>query len=193
MSQNNGSSCLGIQKAGSKFLLLGAPSLDLPTSNDIRESVKITCFSGIIRLLDSHTVHGQPGTSSGIPAKKFSAKTLEKAEWTFNDLLIPYIGSQPIRSITARDLLAVLRRLEARGRHETAHRTKQRASQVFRYAIATGRAERDPVPERRGMMQSWADYLDGLKVSNNAISTVSKRGCASPLCQCDVRHLTSVI
>lgn len=84
--------------------------------------------------------------------KKFAPKTLEKAEWTFKNLLNPYIGSQPIKTITAPDLLAVLRRLESRGKHETAHRTKQRASQVFRYAIATGRAERDPAADLRGAL-----------------------------------------
>ena len=46
----------------------------------------------------------------------------------------------------------MLRRLESRGKHETAHRTKQRASQVFRYAIATGRAERDPTQDLRGAL-----------------------------------------
>jgi integrase len=84
--------------------------------------------------------------------KKFSPKTLEKAEWTFRDLLNPYIGSRPIKSITSPELLAVLRRLEGRGKHETAHRTKQRAGQVFRYAIATGRAERDPTQDLRGAL-----------------------------------------
>lgn len=84
--------------------------------------------------------------------KKFSAKTLEKAEWTFRDLLHPFIGSMPIRRITPADLLQVFRRLESRGKHETAHRTKQRASQVFRFAVATGRAERDPTVDLRGAL-----------------------------------------
>jgi integrase len=82
----------------------------------------------------------------------FSPKTLEKAEWTFRDLLNPFIGSIPIRKITPADLLTAFRRLEARGKHETAHRTKQRASQVFRFAVATGRAERDPTVDLRGAL-----------------------------------------
>ena len=85
-----------------------------------------------------------------IAKQNFSPKTLEKAEWTFRDLLNPFIGTRPITAITAPEVLAVLRRLEERGKHETAHRTKQRASQVFRYAIATGRAERDPTADLRG-------------------------------------------
>ena len=113
----------------------------------------------------------RPSLRSGrtFSAKTFSAKTLEKAEWTFNDLLNPYIGSQSIRTISAPDLLAVLPRLEARGKHETAHRTKQRASQVFRYVIATGRAERDPAADLRRalapiVVKNHAAITDPMKV-----------------------------
>lgn len=84
--------------------------------------------------------------------KKFSGATTKKADWTFDDLLNPYIGSGPIRDITPPELLAVFRKLEERGKHETAHRTKQRADQVFRYAIATGRAERDPTADLKGAL-----------------------------------------
>jgi integrase len=82
----------------------------------------------------------------------FSAATLEKAEWTFKDLLFPYLGSRPITELSAPEILHVLRRLESRGKHETAHRTKQRVSQVIRYAIATGRADRDPTLDLRGAL-----------------------------------------
>jgi Phage integrase central domain len=60
---------------------------------------------------------------------------MEKAEWTFRDLINPYIGNRPIAEIMPLELLTVFRRLEARGKHETAHRTKQRCGQVFRYAL----------------------------------------------------------
>ena len=84
--------------------------------------------------------------------RPFSAATLEKAEWTFKDLLFPYLGSRPITELSAPEILHVLRRLESRGKHETAHRTKQRVSQVIRYAIATGRADRDPTADLRGAL-----------------------------------------
>jgi integrase len=64
----------------------------------------------------------------------------------------PWIGSHPIAEITASELLAVLRRLESRGVLETAHRVKQICGQVFRYAVATGRAERDPSADLRGAL-----------------------------------------
>jgi integrase len=72
--------------------------------------------------------------------------------WTFETLLFPFIGSQPIRRLTAADVLAAVRRIEARGKHETAHRAKQRCGQIFRFAVATGRADRDPTSDLRGAL-----------------------------------------
>jgi len=64
--------------------------------------------------------------------------------------VFPYLGDQPISDIGAPEVLSVLRRLEARGVLETAHRTKIICGQVFRYAVATGRAQRDPTTDLRG-------------------------------------------
>ena len=66
--------------------------------------------------------------------------------------VFPWIGARPIGEITAPELLAVLRRIEARGRLETAHRAHQNCGAVFRYAVATGRAERDPSGDLRGAL-----------------------------------------
>jgi len=66
--------------------------------------------------------------------------------------LFPWIGARPIGAITAPELLRVLRRIEERGALETAHRAHQNAGQVFRYAVATGRAERDPSGDLRGAL-----------------------------------------
>jgi len=63
-------------------------------------------------------------------------------------------GFQAIESITAPELLTTLRRIESRGAIETAHRIKQICSQIFRYAIATDRAERDPCADLRGCLSS---------------------------------------
>jgi integrase len=94
----------------------------------------------------------------------FAPATLEKAEWTFKDLIYPFLGSRPVGSLTPPEILEVLRRLERRGKHETAHRTKQRISQVIRYAIATGRAERDITADLRGA-------LTPIKTKNHAAIT----------------------
>jgi len=66
--------------------------------------------------------------------------------------IFPWMGSRAIADITAPELLKVLRRIEERGALETAHRALQNCSQVFRYAVATGRAERDPSIDLRGAL-----------------------------------------
>ncbi|MBP8270495.1 MAG: integrase arm-type DNA-binding domain-containing protein [Sphaerotilus sp.] len=71
--------------------------------------------------------------------------------WMANDVF-PYIGSRPIASLSAPDFLSVGRRIEERGAVESAHRILQNCSQVMRYAIATGRAERNPVPDLKGAL-----------------------------------------
>src|SRR3546814_3090694 len=66
--------------------------------------------------------------------------------------VFPGLGSRPLAEIDAPELLAVLKRIEARGAHETAHRVKARMGQVFRYAIAHGTATRDPSADLRGAL-----------------------------------------
>ncbi len=68
-----------------------------------------------------------------------------------NDLF-PWLGSRPISEINAPELLETLRRIEARGAVDTAHRAKQIAGQIFRYGIATGRAERNPAADLLGAL-----------------------------------------
>jgi integrase len=82
----------------------------------------------------------------------FTAKTRSKAEWMLNDLVMPHLGARPINELTAPEILAVLRRIEARGKLETCHRTKWRIGQIIRYAVATGRAERDPTGDLKGAL-----------------------------------------
>lgn len=66
--------------------------------------------------------------------------------------IFPWIGARPIAEITAPELLSVIRRVEGRGALETAHRAMANCGQVFRYAIATGRAERDLSADLRGAL-----------------------------------------
>lgn len=68
--------------------------------------------------------------------------------------LIPYLGQLPIREITPPILLDCLRKIEARGALETARRTKQVSGQIFRYAIATGKADRDPSFDLKGALKT---------------------------------------
>jgi integrase len=73
-------------------------------------------------------------------------KTLARME---NDVF-PWLGGKPIADITATDVLSVLRRIDERGARYTAHRVRSEISRAFRYAVATGRAERDPCPDLQG-------------------------------------------
>ena len=66
--------------------------------------------------------------------------------------VFPWLGTKNINAITAPELLTALRRVESRGALETAHRVNQICGQVFRYAIATGRAERDPAADLKGAL-----------------------------------------
>lgn len=66
--------------------------------------------------------------------------------------IFPWIGARPIVEINAPELLAAVRRIENRGALETAHRALGNCGQVFRYAVATGRAERDPSGDLRGAL-----------------------------------------
>lgn len=77
-----------------------------------------------------------------------AARTLTRIK---NDAF-PWIGNKNINDISAPELLTVLRRVENRGALETAHRINQICGQVFRYAIATGRAERDPSGDLKGAL-----------------------------------------
>ncbi len=66
--------------------------------------------------------------------------------------VFPWIGGRCIGEIKAFELLAALRRIESRGALETAHRVRTIAGQVFRYAVATGRADRDPTADLKGAL-----------------------------------------
>lgn len=66
--------------------------------------------------------------------------------------IFPWMGDRPIVEINAPEVLMSLRRIEARGALESAHRVRIICGQVFRYAVATGRAERDPTGDLKGAL-----------------------------------------
>jgi integrase len=68
--------------------------------------------------------------------------------------ILPKLGPRPIADITAPEVLAMLRAVEDRGTLETARRVMNISGQIFMYAIATGRADRNPVPDLRGALKT---------------------------------------
>ena len=77
--------------------------------------------------------------------------TIVKAEW-FLSFAIPTLGRRSIRGIRPHEVLSVLRVTEARGRHETARKMRSTIGAVFRYAIASGRADNDPTTALQGAL-----------------------------------------
>lgn len=85
-------------------------------------------------------------------AKKLAAGSADRERRLLENDLAPHIGNVPVADVTAPMLLRTLRKVEDRGAVETAHRARMLASQVFRYAIATGRAERNPAADLAGAL-----------------------------------------
>jgi hypothetical protein len=109
-----------------------------------------------------------------------AARTLIRLEQD----VFPWLGSLPIGEIKAPQLLQTTRRVEARGAIETAHRVLQACGQVFRYAIATGRAERDPTPDLRGalkpvLVQHMAAITDPQRVGELLRAIEGYKACQS--------------
>lgn len=76
----------------------------------------------------------------------------EKVIRRFELYLFPWLGGKPIADITARQVLEAVQRIEKQGKLETAHRALQVCGQVFRYAVQTGRAERDVTADLKGAL-----------------------------------------
>ncbi len=174
-----------------KRLALGAyPDTGLANARDKREAARKLLAAGVdpAEQRKARKAAGEERAANSfaviaaewlaLQKPRMAAATLDKAQWTFDEQVNPWIGSRPIAEIDAPEVLKLLRRIEQRGAHETAHRTKQRCGQVFRYAIATGRARHDPTADLRGALApvvstSRAAITDPLKVGDllRAIAT----------------------
>jgi len=139
-----------------KTLALGVyPEISLKQAREKHQAARENLASGIDpsshKKATRAAAHDSTANSFEIIALEWSKKRGKKSESTEkrqkalleNDLL-PTLGSRPISEIKAPELLKALRKIESRGAIETAHRAKRLAGQIFRYAVATGRAERDP-------------------------------------------------
>jgi integrase len=101
-------------------------------------------------------------------AKTWAASHSERVVRLFERDIFPWIGGRPVADVTAPEILTVMRRIEARGALETAHRALGNCGQVFRYAVATGRAMRNPSGDLRGA-------LSPVKKSHFAAATEPKQ------------------
>jgi len=77
-------------------------------------------------------------------------KQVDKTSARLQNDVFPWLGAKAIADITAPDVLSVMRRVDGRGARYSAHKVKSEISMIIRFAIATGRAERDPCPDLKG-------------------------------------------
>ena len=148
-----------------KLLSLGVyPAVSLKEARKRREEAKDQSAMGIDpganRKAVKEAVRAEAVNSFEVVTREWHDK--QKDTWVkshgdkifarFVNDIFPIIGAKAVGTVTAPELLEALRRIEARGAVETAHRTLQNCGQVFRYAIATGRAERDPSADLRGAL-----------------------------------------
>jgi integrase len=100
---------------------------------------------------------------------QWSPSHLDKTMSRFKNDVFPWLGHRPIATIEPPEILKCLRRVEERGALETAHRIKQAIGQVFRYAVATGRAQRDQTTDLKGALptsrsKNFAAIIDPVQV-----------------------------
>ncbi len=140
-----------------KLLAIGAyPAVTLGKAREKRDAAKALLAEGVDpsdhKREASRTADAARSHSFRVVAEELLAKmrregraptTMAKTEWLLS-IAYPKLGSRPVAEVTAAEVLSVLRLVEARGKHESAHRLRSTIGSVFRYAIATARAENDP-------------------------------------------------
>lgn len=160
-----------------KLLSLGAyPEILLSDARQKREEAKKLITQGIDpgeAKKEKQTIRRQE-TFEVVAREwmqRFSAQwapaTAKKILARLEKNVFPILGETPIAEISVPEMLAMLRRIEERGVPYTAHRMKETCSQVFRYAVSSGKAERDPTSDLKGA-------LTPLKTTHRAATTEPK-------------------
>ena len=160
-----------------KLLALGAyPDVPLKRAREKRDEARKLIADGIDpnarrkaeRSAQAETFEAVANEWLELHKSSLAPETISMLGTRLRSFLYPYIGSRPVAVITAQELLAALRRIEARGRHETAHRVRALAGRVLRYAVATGRAPHDVAADLK-------DALAPVKSKNFASVTDPRR------------------
>ena len=120
--------------------------VEMGTDPSVQRQAERAAQSDTFELLAREWLEVQRGS--------LSEKTFLNKQERFEAFVFPYIGKRPIAHLKAVDILPLLKKVEARGRNETAHRVRSECGNVFRYAVVTGRAERDPTVDLRGALAS---------------------------------------
>lgn len=149
-----------------KLLAIGVyPDISLASARQSRDEARSMLAQGIDPMEHKKAVkaafHESASNSFEIIAREWlgnrkpgSEKSDARIKRILEKDLFPAMGSRPIADITPPELLRALRRMESRGVLETAHKARQYAGQIFRYAVATGRADRDPSADLKGALKT---------------------------------------
>ena len=144
-----------------KRLALGAyPAVTLKDARRKRNEAAALLDRGIDPLAQRKAIkHADADTFEAVAREWIARHLADKAEShrsrvvsRIERTVFPYLGARPVADITAPEILAVARRIEARGAIESAHRAVQNIGQILRYAVATGRATNDPTPSLKGAL-----------------------------------------
>jgi integrase len=147
-----------------KTLALGVyPETTLKQAREKRDTARKQIADGIDPSENKKAIKESKAASSAnsfeIVAREWGTKKVNdwddknnRSKRMLERNVFPWLGNRPITDILPKDILACLRRVEDRGTIETAHRTLQICGQVFRYAVATSRVDRDITPDLRGAL-----------------------------------------
>ncbi len=129
------------------------PEVRLPKARQRRDDARKLLADGINPAAARRAEKRAVGNTLKAIALEFLEKQgCQKDKRRLEMYVFPAIGDMPITTVTTADLLACLRRIEQRGTHETAHRTRSICGRIFRFAIATDRAERDVAADLKGAL-----------------------------------------
>ena len=144
-----------------KLLSLGAyPDIGLKGARDAREGARKLLATGVDpssrrkleKMARANTFETVAREWLSLQERTLSDSTLSRERSRLERFIFPHLGGRPIAQITPAEFLGVLRRIDLRGTNDTAHRTRSICSRVLRYAVATGRAERDCTADLRGAL-----------------------------------------
>ena len=124
----------------------------LAKGEDPAEKAKLDRLAATIALANSFKAGAEQWIRQ-VEREGRSSVTVKKLRWLL-DFINKSLSKRPIASIFAQKILIMLRKMEGKGRYEAAKRLRSTCSQIFRYAIATARAERDVAADLRGALIS---------------------------------------
>ena len=149
-----------------KLLAFGAyPEVSLKDTRERRDDARRQLAAGYdlgeARKAQKIAAADRAANSFEVVACEWFELTKEKWESEYANLVLhrlerdifPWLGNRPIAEITPLELLTVLRRIEQRGAVDLTHCALQKCSQIFRYAVVTGRATRDPTTDLRDALK----------------------------------------